>query len=113
MSAFVDVGGKTHEVFGVGCGQALADQIDAPLIGQIPLDRAVVDGADDGTPAVLGPGPAADSLRDIAHQVISELIPPVDMSGCSTRIIDQALENLAELDALDDAAAAEKAAEAL
>ena len=113
MSAFVDEDGKTHEVFGVGGGQALADQIDAPLIGQIPLDRAVVDGADDGTPAVLGLAPAAESLRDIAHQVISELIPPVDMSGCSTRIIDQALENLAELDALDDAAAAEKAAEAL
>ena len=101
MSAFVDEDGKTHEVFGTGGGAALADQIDAPLIGQIPLDRSVVDGADDGTPAVLGGGPAADSLRAIAHLVRTELIPPIDMSGCSTRIIDKALENLAAMDAAE------------
>lgn len=109
MSAFVDTDGKTHEVFGTGGGEALAAQIDAPLIGQIPLDRSVVDGADDGTPAVLGGGAAADSLRAIAHQIRTELIPPIDMSGCSTRIIDKALENLAEMDAAeaaDDAATA-------
>ena len=58
MSAFVDEDGKTHEVFGTGGGETLANQIDAPLVGQIPLDRAVVDGADDGTPAVLGGGAA-------------------------------------------------------
>lgn len=104
MSAFVDEDGKTHEVFGTGGGQALADQIDTPLIGQVPLDRAIVDGADDGTPAVLGPGAGGDALRAIAHEIRTELIPPVDMSGCSTRIIDQALENLA---ALDEAEAAE------
>jgi len=109
MSAFVDENGKTHEVFGTGGGNALAAQIDSPLIGQIPLDRAVVDGADDGTPAVLGGGAAADSFRAIAHQVITELIPPIDMSGCSTRIIDKALENLAEMDAAE---AADEAASA-
>ena len=100
MSAFVDEDGKSHDVFGSGGGQDLADQIDSPLIGQIPLDRAVVDGADTGTPAVLGGGAAAQSLRQIAHLLVSELIPPVDMSGCSTRIIDQALANL---DAMDEA----------
>jgi len=103
MSAFVDEDGKTHEVFGTGGGERLAEQIDSPLIGQIPLDRAVVDGADDGTPAVLGGGAAADALRAIAHQIVTELIPPIDMSGCSTRIIDKALENLAEMDAAEAA----------
>ena len=103
MSAFVDEDGKTHEVFGTGGGETLANQIDAPLVGQIPLDRAVVDGADDGTPAVLGGGAAADALRSIAHQIRTELIPPIDMSGCSTRIIDQALDNLAAMDAAEAA----------
>ena len=101
MSAFVDEDGKTHEVFGSGGGEDLAEQIDSPLIGKIPLDRSVVDGADTGTPAVLGGGAAANMLRSIAHQIATELIPPVDMSGCSTRIIDQALANLEAMDAAD------------
>ncbi len=101
MSAFVDEDGKTHEVFGTGGGEDLAAQIEAPLIGQIPLDRSIVDGGDTGTPAVLGGGAAADSIRAIAHHVVTELIPPVDMSGCSTRIIDQALANLEAMDAAE------------
>ena len=104
MSAFVDEDGKTHEVFGSGGGENLAAQIDSPLVGQVPLDRAVVDGGETGTPAVLGGGAAADALRGIAHQIITELIPPVDMSGCSTRILDQALANLEAMDAAELAA---------
>ncbi len=107
MSAFVDEDGKTHEVFGVGGGEDLAEQIDAPLIGKIPLDRSVVDGGDTGIPAVLGGGAAANVLRQVAHNIVTELIPPVDMAGCSTRIIDQALENLEALDAAEAAHAAE------
>lgn len=105
MSAFVDEDGKTHEVFGSGGGQDLADQIDAPLIGSVPLDRAIVDGGDTGVPAVLGGGAGADSLRRIATLIATELIPPVDMSGCSTRIIDQALANLEAMDAAEVAEA--------
>ncbi len=104
MSAFVDDDGRRHEVFGRGGGQALADQIEAPLIGEVPLDRAIVDGGDTGEPAVLGGGAGADSLRRIASLIATELIPPVDMSGCSTRILDQALANLEQLDAAEAAA---------
>ena len=101
MSAFVDEDGKTHDVFGSGGGADLAEQIDVPLIGRVPLDRAIVDGGDTGEPAVLGGGAGADALRTIAALIETELIPPVDMSGCSTRIIDQALANLEEMDAAD------------
>ena len=104
MSAFVDTSGTTHEVFGSGGGDALAEQIDAPLIGKVPLDRAIVDGGDTGEPAVLGGGAGPDALRGIAANIATELIPPVDMSGCSTRILDQALANL---EAMDAAAAAD------
>lgn len=109
MSAFVDDTGKTHEVFGVGGGKELADQIEAPLIGSVPLDRAIVDGGDTGQPAVLGGGAGADALRQIATLIATELIPPVDMSGCSTRIIDQALANLEAMDAADVAEATAEA----
>jgi ATP-binding protein involved in chromosome partitioning len=107
MSAFVDEDGKKHEVFGVGGGQDLSDQIDTPLVAQIPLDRSVVDGGDTGLPAVLGGGAAADALRRLAHLVATELIPPIDMAGCSTRIIDQALANLEAMDAAEAAAGAD------
>jgi ATP-binding protein involved in chromosome partitioning len=101
MSAFVDEDGKTHDVFGSGGGDDLAEQIDVPLIGRVPLDRAIVDGGDTGEPAVLGGGAGAEALRKIAALIETELIPPVDMSGCSTRIIDQALANLEEMDAAE------------
>ena len=104
MSAFVDEDGKTHEVFGSGGGEELAADIDVELIGKIPLDRSIVDGGDTGIPAVLGHGAGADAFRRIAHLVRTELIPPVDMSGCSTRIIDQALANLEAMDAAEAAA---------
>ncbi|MFT7475820.1 MAG: ATP-binding protein involved in chromosome partitioning [Verrucomicrobiales bacterium] len=106
MSAFVDDSGTRHEVFGVGGGKDLAEQIDSPLIGEVPLDRSVVDGGDTGMPAVLGGGAAADELRRIAHLIATELIPPVDMSGCSSRIIDQALANLEAIDAAEASAEA-------
>ena len=67
----------------------------------MPLDRSVVDGGDTGIRAVLGTGAAADALRKIANDVVTDLIPPVDMAGCSTRIIDQALANLEEMDAAE------------
>ena len=105
MSAFVDDRGNRHEVFGSGGGEALAAQIDAPLIGAVPLDRAIVDGGDTGEPAVLGAGDGADALRAIAVLIETELIPPVDMSGCSTRILDQALANLEAMDAAEAAEA--------
>lgn len=104
MSAFVDEDGKQHEVFGSGGGQKLADEIDSPLIGSVPLDRAIVDGGDTGEPAVFLPGAGPDALREIAQHILTELIPPVDMSGCSTRIIDQALANLEAMDAAEAAA---------
>ncbi|MGI9604794.1 MAG: Mrp/NBP35 family ATP-binding protein [Acidimicrobiales bacterium] len=106
MSAFVDDSGRSHEVFGEGGGRDLSEQIDSPLLATIPLDRAIVDGADTGTPAVLGSGAGADALRNLARDIIDTVIPPVDMSGCSTRIIDQALANLEALDAAEAAATA-------
>ena len=35
-----------------------------------------------------GDGPAADAFRAIAAQLVDEIAPPVDMAGCSARMLD-------------------------
>ena len=52
MSWFVDSAGVRHELFGKGGGQAVADFAEAPLLGQVPLDPAVREWGDKGTPVV-------------------------------------------------------------
>ncbi|MEL6893887.1 MAG: P-loop NTPase [Actinomycetota bacterium] len=98
MSAFTDSAGVEHALFGAGGGAALADAIDAPLLGQIPIEPAVSAGGDAGEPVALeGSGVAAGAFRSIARTIVDELVPPVardaegdaiDMSGCSARLLD-------------------------
>jgi ATP-binding protein involved in chromosome partitioning len=67
--------GSRMTVFGEGGGAALAASLsdglvaDVPLLGQVPLDPAVREGGDDGTPVVLAhpDSPGATALRTIAH----------------------------------------------
>ncbi|NNG39168.1 Mrp/NBP35 family ATP-binding protein [Flexivirga sp. ID2601S] len=66
--------GTRQEIFGSGGGTAVAESLSksvgAPveLLGQIPLDVTLREGADAGTPVVLGKpdSPAAVALRGIA-----------------------------------------------
>jgi ATP-binding protein involved in chromosome partitioning len=44
--------GKKHELFGAGGGARIAEFAGAPLIGQIPLESAVREWGDAGTPVV-------------------------------------------------------------
>jgi ATP-binding protein involved in chromosome partitioning len=71
MSGFVCPDcGSTHEIFGSGGGQALADERDLPFLGSIPLDPTVRSGDDGGDPAVLSDeGPAGVAFRDLAAAV--------------------------------------------
>jgi ATP-binding protein involved in chromosome partitioning len=43
---------KRHELFGAGGGQKVADFASAPLLGQIPIDPAIREWGDAGTPVV-------------------------------------------------------------
>jgi ATP-binding protein involved in chromosome partitioning len=89
MSAFTCDHGESYALFGEGGGQALADAIDAPLLGKVPLEAAVAAGGDAGDPVSLaGTGAAADAFRSIAAQILDEIAPPtppadVDMAGCT------------------------------
>ena len=94
MSAFVAPDGEHHELFGRGGGEALAADIGAPLLGSIPIDAGVSSGGDQGQPAALGDGPAGKAFRALAEVIFSEAAPPVDMAGCSARMLAAAEEAL-------------------
>jgi ATP-binding protein involved in chromosome partitioning len=101
MSAFVAPDGSQHALFGEGGGAALAAEIGAPLIGRVPIETDVSAGGDSGKPAVLSHpgGPAGAEFRRIAHRIVDELLPPVEMSGCTARIFEAARANLEAKDA--------------
>jgi ATP-binding protein involved in chromosome partitioning len=94
MSAFVCDHGESYALFGSGGGAALAADIDAPLLGQVPLEPSVAAGNDMGAPVALdGTGAAADTFRAIAREIVERIAPPqqadeVDMAGCSARLLD-------------------------
>ncbi|AXG14235.1 Mrp/NBP35 family ATP-binding protein [Intrasporangium calvum] len=72
MSTLVcDACHESTPLFGSGGGQRLADVIDAPLLGQVPLDVALREGGDLGVPAVLGSPatPSAQALSRIAGRL--------------------------------------------
>ena len=101
MSEFVAPDGSRNPIFGVGGGDALAREIGAPLVGRVPIEADVSLGGDTGRPAVLDhPDSAAGvEFRRIARAIVDELLPPVEMAGCTARIFEIAAASLAEKDA--------------
>jgi ATP-binding protein involved in chromosome partitioning len=100
MSAFTCDHGETYALFGEGGGQALADQVGVPLLGQVPLEPAVAAGGDTGTPVSLdGTGAAADVFRAIARRIVDDIAPPTNMAGCSARMLGLVDAALAAKDA--------------
>lgn len=98
MSAFVCSHGTSYPLFGAGGGEALASQAGVPLLASIPLEPSVATGGDEGEPVALGDGPAAEAFRNLAELIVTEAVPPVEMAGCSARMLDAAI---AALDAAD------------
>ena len=78
MSWFTGDDGKRYEIFGVGGGAALAEELGVPLLGSVPLLPAMRHGADLGEPvAVAAPGSDAEqAFATIAAKII-ELRPRV------------------------------------
>ena len=90
MSAFVTPDGQSWPLFGEGGGRRLAAEIDAPLLGSIPLEPAVSAGGDSGQPvAAGGTGPAADAFRAIVDRLVNDVAPPLDMAGCTARVFSE------------------------
>ena len=89
MSSFTCDHGESYPLFGVGGGQALADEIGVPLLGQVPLEPSVGAGGDAGVPVAsrANGGPAAVVFHAIAQRIVDEIAPPVNMAGCSARML--------------------------
>ncbi len=96
MSYFETPDGERHELFGSGGGEALAAEAGLDLIGRIPIEPAVSSGGDAGEPAVLGDGAAAAAFKHIADRIVTDVAPPVEMEGCTARMLDLMEEALAE-----------------
>ena len=75
MSTFVCPDcGSTHDVFGTGGGESLAAETDLPFLGRVPLDPAVREGGDEGTPVVRADtGAAADAFDQLAASVSDQV----------------------------------------
>jgi ATP-binding protein involved in chromosome partitioning len=90
MSEFVAPDGSRHAVFGEGGGAALAEEIGVPLIARIPIEPAVSSGGDAGRPVALDApdSPAGRAFADLAAQITDTLLPPIEMAGCTARLLD-------------------------
>jgi ATP-binding protein involved in chromosome partitioning len=64
MSWFTGNDGVRYEIFGAGGGHMLAQELDVPLLGQIPLVPALREGGDSGCPIVVS-DPDSEAARAI------------------------------------------------
>ena len=73
MSGFTTPGGERFTIFGEGGGQQLADELDAPLLGKVPLEQELRRGADEGRPLVIEDpdSPAAQALYHLARGIVA------------------------------------------
>lgn len=65
--------GQRSDLFKAGGGKALAEELDLPLLGQIPIDPQVVISGDAGTPFAETPAgsPAAQALACVAKSLLA------------------------------------------
>ncbi|WP_254126878.1 Mrp/NBP35 family ATP-binding protein [Aquihabitans sp. G128] len=77
MSYFTGDDGQRYDIFGSGGGQELADKINVPLLGQVPLLTDVREGSDSGKPvAAIDPdGEAGRVFAAIAATIDVDLAP--------------------------------------
>ena len=80
MSGFRTPSGEHYEIFGNGGGGELAEELDVPLLGRVPLTMPLREHSDGGTPLVLEePGdPAAQAIQQLARGVIATSPPELD-----------------------------------
>ena len=73
MAGFVTPGGERFALFGEGGGQALADELDVPLLGNVPLTMPLREQADAGEPLVLTDpdDPASQAIRRAARGLVA------------------------------------------
>jgi ATP-binding protein involved in chromosome partitioning len=73
MSGFTTPDGQRFTIFGEGGGQLLADELDVPLLGKVPLSEDLRAHADTGSPLVSAQpdAPASQAIRDAARGILA------------------------------------------
>jgi ATP-binding protein involved in chromosome partitioning len=79
MSAFVTPAGERYLLFGEGGGQLLAEELEVPLLAQVPLTMPLREQSDSGVPIVFSnpDDPAAQAVRYAAQGLVA--ISPVEL----------------------------------
>jgi ATP-binding protein involved in chromosome partitioning len=79
MAGFTTPGGERFSIFGEGGGEVLADELGVPLIGSVPLEEALREGADEGRPLAGSDAdsPAAVAIREAAAAIVRQT--PTDL----------------------------------
>jgi ATP-binding protein involved in chromosome partitioning len=77
MAWFTGDDGTRYELFGSGGGQELAQRLEVPLVGQVPLVPALREGGDEGEPIVAADpeSEAATAFTAIAEKIAVDLAP--------------------------------------
>jgi ATP-binding protein involved in chromosome partitioning len=89
MSGFTTPSGERFAIFGEGGGKELADELDVPLLGRVPLTMPLREHADGGVPLVIEDpdDPASQAIHQIARGLIAMAplklieLPLVQVSG--------------------------------
>jgi ATP-binding protein involved in chromosome partitioning len=73
MSWFTGNDGTRYEIFGAGGGQELADKLEVPLLGQVPLVPDLREGGDVGLPITVSDpdGEASRAFEALAKEIVS------------------------------------------
>jgi ATP-binding protein involved in chromosome partitioning len=73
MSGFTTPDGERFTIFGEGGGQQLADELDVPLLGKVPLSEPLREHSDNGSPLAIDEpdAPASQAIRQAARGIIA------------------------------------------
>src|SRR5437762_4445086 len=79
MAGFAAPDGQRYPIFGQGGGQALADELDVPLLGSVPLTMPLREHSDAGHPLVFAEpdDPASQATAHAARGLIAQT--PVEL----------------------------------
>jgi len=82
MSGFTTPDGARYPIFGEGGGQALADELDVPLLARVPLTMALREQSDAGVPLIEvdASDPASQAIRQAARGLIAMMpMQPIEL----------------------------------
>jgi ATP-binding protein involved in chromosome partitioning len=73
MSGFTTPDGQRFTIFGEGGGEILAEELDVPLLGKVPLSEELRVHADEGEPLVTAnpDSPASQAIRQAARGIVA------------------------------------------